>query len=564
MRHLLLAAASLACSVFFPGPAFPQAPVASLTGLVSSADEATMEGVLVSATRAGSNVTVTVVSGADGRYGFPANRLGPGQYSLAIRAVGYELEQPAGSENSIEVRALDAAQPEATTRDIRLRKTADLAAQLSNAEWLESIPGSDQQKDQLLNCVGCHRVERIMRSKYDSDGFLTQILPRMQGYVQQSLPIHPQLRPAERLMEERGEDRIEIFRAVADYLSTINLSATEPWKYPLKTLPRPTGRATRVVYTEYDLPRPEMAPHDVIVDKGGIVWFSGFGEQKLGRLDPGTGKVTEFAYPKHREEFPTGSLGLRADGAGNLWLGNMYQATIVKFDPRSEKFQFWTLPAEQNIDAAQINMVSPQRSDVDGKVWTQNNGFAGVHRLDIATGRIETWQPFKGAPKGQAHNIYDVIPDSGNNAYFTDFRQGQIGRIDAKTGEISLFQTPTPHSAPRRGNMDAQDRLWFGEYRGDRIGMFDTKTRSFKEWKLHTRWSAPYDVVLDNNGEAWTGSMVTDQVTRLNTASGEMVDYLLPRPTNIRRVFVDNSTTPVSFWVGSNDGASIVRVEPLD
>ncbi len=564
MRHLLLAAASLACSVFFPGPAFPQAPVASLTGLVSSADEATMEGVLVSATRAGSNVTVTVVSGADGRYGFPANRLGPGQYSLAIRAVGYELDQPAGSENSIEVRALDAAQPEATTRDIRLRKTADLAAQLSNAEWLESIPGSDQQKDQLLNCVGCHRVERIMRSKYDSDGFLTQILPRMQGYVQQSLPIHPQLRPAERLMEERGEDRIEIFRAVADYLSTINLSATEPWKYPLKTLPRPTGRATRVVYTEYDLPRPEMAPHDVIVDKGGIVWFSGFGEQKLGRLDPGTGKVTEFAYPKHREEFPTGSLGLRADGAGNLWLGNMYQATIVKFDPRSEKFQFWTLPAEQNIDAAQINMVSPQRSDVDGKVWTQNNGFAGVHRLDIATGRIETWQPFKGAPKGQAHNIYDVIPDSGNNAYFTDFRQGQIGRIDAKTGEISLFQTPTPHSAPRRGNMDAQDRLWFGEYRGDRIGMFDTKTRSFKEWKLHTRWSAPYDVVLDNNGEAWTGSMVTDQVTRLNTASGEMVDYLLPRPTNIRRVFVDNSTTPVSFWVGSNDGASIVRVEPLD
>jgi virginiamycin B lyase len=43
-----------------------------------------------------------------------------------------------------------------------------------------------------------------------------------------------------------------------------------------------------------------------------------------------------------------------------------------------------------------------------------------------------------------------------------------------------------------------------------------------------------------------------------------MVDYLLPRLTNIRRVFVDNSTTPVSFWVGSNDGASIVKVEPLD
>ena len=112
--------------------------------------------------------------------------------------------------------------------------------------------------------------------------------------------------------------------------------------------------------------------------------------------------------------------------------------------------------------------------------------------------------------------------------------------------------------------MDAQDRLWFGMYRGDRIAMFDTTTEQFKEWKLNTKWGSPYDVVLDKNEEAWTGSMLSDQVTRLNTKSGEMVDYLLPRTTNIRRVFVDNSTNPVTFWVGSNHGASIIKLEPLD
>src|SRR5262249_51949213 len=97
----------------------------------------------------------------------------------------------------------------------------------------------------------------------------------------------------------------------------------------------------------------------------------------------------------------------------------------------------------------------PQSSHVDGKVWTQNNGFAGVHRLDVATGKIETWEPFKNSPKGEAHNIYDVIPDSKNNAYFTDFRQQHVGRIDAKTGEVKLFEVPTARSAPRRGSMDA-------------------------------------------------------------------------------------------------------------
>jgi streptogramin lyase len=119
-------------------------------------------------------------------------------------------------------------------------------------------------------------------------------------------------------------------------------------------------------------------------------------------------------------------------------------------------------------------------------------------------------------------------------------------------------------AAPRRGQMDAQDRLWFALYRDDRIGMLDTRSGEFKIWQAPTRWASPYDVALDKNGEAWSGSMLTDQVQRLDPKTGAFVEYLLPRKTNIRRVHVDNSTTPVTFWVGSNHGASIVKMEPLD
>jgi len=551
----LVIAVSLAFTALPSGGPLAQAPVAALAGLVNSPQSGAMEGVLVSASKTGSSVTVTVVTDKDGRFSFPPSRLAPGEYSLGVRAAGYDLEGP---------KAIEITEQKTAKLDLQLRKTEDLAAQLSNGEWLASMPGTDQQKGQLLNCVGCHTLERIARSKYDADAFLTQVLPRMQGYVNQSIPAHPQLRRAERLMEERGDQRVQVYRAAAEYLSTINLSTGSQWSYALKTFARPTAQATRVIYTEYGLPRETISPHDVIVDADGIVWYSSFGEQNLGRLDPKSGRVTEYSIPEHKPGFPTGGLGLRADKDGNLWLGNMYQATIIKFDRKTESFQFWPLPPEQNIDAAQVNMVSPQSSHVDGKVWTQNNGFAGVHRLDIATGKIETWEPFKNSPKGEPHNIYDVIPDSKNNVYFTDFRQQHIGRIDAKTGEVKLFEVPTVRSAPRRGSMDEQDRLWFGEYRGDRIGMFDTKTGQFKEWKLTTRWASPYDVILDRNENAWTGSMITDQVTRLDTKTGEMVDYLLPKSTNIRRVFIDNTTTPVSFWVGSNHGASIIRVEPLD
>ena len=64
-------------------------------------------------------------------------------------------------------------------------------------------------------------------------------------------------------------------------------------------------------------------------------------------------------------------------------------------------------------------------------------------------------------------------------------------------------------------------------------------------------------------------SLVGRRIQRSHPAAesrrpGEFIEYLLPRQTNVRRVFVDNSTTPVTFWVGSNHGASIVKLEPLD
>jgi len=530
----------------------------ALSGQVTSAAEGPLEGVLVSARKARSNVTVTVVSDARGNYRFPAAKLTPGAYSLTIRAVGYELDGPV----EVDIGAQSGAQP--VTTDFKLRPARDLAAQLTNAEWMLSAPGTEQQKDSLLNCVGCHTLERVMRSSHDAAGFVQHVLPRMGKYANQSTPLHPQLRLAERQLEMRGEERERFRREQAEFLARINLSSTSRWEYELKPLPRPKGRGTRVIITEYDLPRPTIEPHDVIVDGDGIAWYSNFGEQTLGKLDPRTGKVTEFPMPELKPGFPTGALSVRFDRDQNLWFGMMYQGAIAKFDRKTEKLQTWSLPPEVNKDNTQVNMTSPLHAGVDGKIWAQNNGFAGVHRFDLASGKFETFEPFKDGVKGQNHNIYDVISDSKNNVFFTDFAQQHIGRIDAKTGKVTLFATPTPRSAPRRGMMDAQDRLWFAEYRGHRIAMFDTRTEKFEEWPAPTPWSAPYDIAYDKNGEAWTGSMLTDRILRLDPKTGQFTEYLLPRPTNIRRVFVDSSTTPVTFWVGSNHGASIIKLEPLD
>jgi streptogramin lyase len=528
---------------------------AALAGTVTSAAEGAMEGVLVSAKKEGSTITVTVVSDDGGHFSFPATRLDPGNYALTIRAVGYDLQGP----RSVEVTA---GQP--ASADLKLVKTGNLARQLSNGEWIMSVPGTDQQKMSLLNCVSCHTLDRIVRSVHTQDEFQHGILPRMGSYANQSMPIHPQRRIARRLLEERGTALDTARERQAAFLSSINLSEGRTWSYQLKTLPRPKGRATRVIYTEYDLPRPTIEPHDVVVGADGNAYYSNFGEQTFGMIDPKTGKHTEYAVPDLKKGWPTGMLGLRPDKDGNLWLGMMYQGGIAKFDLANKKFTTWSLPAEMNKDQTQVNMVRAESASIDGKVWTQNNGFAAIHRLDLKSGTIESLQPFKAAGVGENHNIYDVIPDSKNNVYFTDIAAEYIGKVDRDTMKVTLYQMPKKPSGPRRGMMDSQDRLWFGEYRGNRIGMFDTRTEKFQEWELPTPWTNPYDVAIDKNGEAWTGSMINDHVVRLDTKTGKAVEYLLPRETNIRRVFVDNSTTPVTFWVGNNHRASIVRLEPLD
>ena len=65
-----------------------------LTGQIAPTAEGAMEGVVVSAKKAGSTITISVVSDAQGNFSFPTAKLEPGQYTLRVRAIGYDLDGP--------------------------------------------------------------------------------------------------------------------------------------------------------------------------------------------------------------------------------------------------------------------------------------------------------------------------------------------------------------------------------------------------------------------------------------------------------------------------------------
>jgi len=552
IRHLLLAsAAAVAAFMFGTGVQSALAQTAAaLTGQVSSAEEGVMEGVVVSAKKDGSTISTSVVTDAQGRFAFPVQRLEPGRYTLKARAAGYELDG---------AKAADIAASTEAKADIKLKKIKNLAGHLTNAEWLMSIPGTEEQKRFLLNCNGCHSLERIMKSSYDADEFM-QIFQRMSGYYPGSMPTKPQRLAGD---ARRDRDRGDV-RKYAEWLATINLNQQQTWSWPLKTLPRLTGKSTRVIITEYDLPNSMIQPHDVMLDREGNVWYSDFGQMFLGKMDPKTGKVTQYPIPVVKTGWPLGTLNLEIDRDGNPWVGVMYQSAIAKFDKKTEKFQMWSTPKEWDTDAGQLGHLAIEGTNVDHKVWIKNSDGTNIYRLDLTSNKMENLGAPKDPRSGKRIGTYGLHSDAENNAYLLDFSAGNIVRIDAKTKNVTVYLTPTPDSRPRRGRVDAEGRLWFAEYHGNGIGMFDPKTERIQEWKVPTPWSAPYDAVAGRNGEAWTGSMLTDRVARLDIKSGQYTEYMLPRSTNIRRVFIDDAKSPGTLWIGSNHGASIVKVEPLE
>src|SRR5271168_4789864 len=130
---------------------------AALAGTVSSPQEGKMEGVVVSAKQPGSTITVSVSANAQGQYSFPQDRLAPGAYDITIRAIGYALKPTTA--------AIKSGNP--TQVDLALAKAAPdiLALQMSNAEWMQSAPGTPAQKLALLQCLDCHGLQRPFFSK---------------------------------------------------------------------------------------------------------------------------------------------------------------------------------------------------------------------------------------------------------------------------------------------------------------------------------------------------------------------------------------------------------------
>src|SRR5207248_7431103 len=117
-----------------------------------------------------------------------------------------------------------------TTADLKLRKTRDLAAQLTNSDWMSSLPDQPARRG-LASCTTCHTVQRVLDSTHTADEFAA-LIPRMMRYGAMSRPHRPQTSPDR---QATSAPRGDVLVRIAEHLASVNRSAGRPPHYTLKT-----------------------------------------------------------------------------------------------------------------------------------------------------------------------------------------------------------------------------------------------------------------------------------------------------------------------------------------
>ena len=486
----------------------PDGPV-SITGQITANDtNAPVPHAFVQA-RNNKGMVITVLSNQDGAYQF--TDLPPGRYSVSARGFGYtrSLTEIVETEPSAPLRVPFALSPD-----------ADIAAQVSGAEWLSLLPDGDETRQFILDCQGCHQLgwpHQVYNGWPTANEWETSI-KKMHGYYgpRSEFPI---IGP------------MDIPRTAAWLAEYLTDEATPPHPRPI------TADAQAMRLTEYDFPG--TGPHDLVLDANGQVILTGMFSDDMYSLDPVSGEFTRYDLPPNANPR---AVEIDAQGAWWIVLGNPHQ--VARFDPQTEELTTYSIGMYAHSIAI----------DAAGNVWANGHFKANpgqVVRIEPQDGAIQAFD----IPDNNTSNLtgrpisYDLRVDANDVVWGSDLNWNRIYKLEPQTGEVIHYELPDSTSGPRRFDFDADGNLWIPEFSGGRLAMFNPDNETFTEWTPPTKNAEPYVVKVDKQrNRVWIGYAAANRVARFDPATETFIEYPLPTPfALIRHLAVDEATGDVWF-----------------
>lgn len=314
---------------------------------------------------------------------------------------------------------------------------------------------------------------------------------------------------------------------------------------PRHRVPAPPGDVTplRATIREWPVPTKGAHPHDPAVGPDGSLWFTEQMSNKLGRLDPKTGKIKEYPLVAGKN---SGPHGLVADQFGNIWYTANFAGYIGKLDPATGKVTEYKMPNKKADDPHSMVF------DAYGILWFTVQGGNMVGKLDPNTGRIilkqvptEDALPYgiqvsnKGVPvfcelgSNKVGTINTVsleikeylLPDTArprrlaiaadDTVYFTDFKGGNLGKLDLATGDVKMYRSPGgPESNPYGIAITPDGMVWYSEsgVKPNTIVRFDPRTENFERGNIPSGGGVVRNMAATPDGRVYIACSGVDKV----------------------------------------------------
>jgi virginiamycin B lyase len=490
------------------------ADAATVSGTVAGPDGKPFRGAFVQARHLATRMTVSVLSDGAGHYRI--ENLPAGEYRLQLRAIGFAADPTSG---------IALAAEENRTQDLTLRQGIVHWSDLSMYQGRKLLPEARGKEALFTHCMACHGFQSRMAAVIrDEDAWRDRV-----NYMRTAMGFF--------VMDPRFGFNQQKFDDVVYYLNTMfgedsklpNSPADLP-QYQSEVRPI-SDDALKIVYVEYDAPAVGRMPWSAHPAKDGTFWVPYYGAaNRIGNLDPATGLIKEFPVPN------VGTAAIHSAVPapdGTVWLTEQGANKLGRWDPATKEiteFQDTARKHTVRVDAR------------TGMIWS--------------TGALSVFDPktekFTHIP--EVPTSYGIALDRDGNAWFTELTpSGKIGKVDARSLQVTKYTLPTANGRPRRIEVDDSGIVWFGEFDAGKIGRLDPATGAIVEYGLPGPQPTPYALGIDREAKVWYSSEYMDMIGRLDPDTGKVSEYPYPHPENSMRDFFMDDRGRMWFASPAND-----------
>jgi virginiamycin B lyase len=238
--------------------------------------------------------------------------------------------------------------------------------------------------------------------------------------------------------------------------------------------------------------------HSLVLGSDGLYYMTGAIGGDIVVFDPAKQKFLA-AYPVwHGAEV---GHTPRFDANGMLWFTLYASNQVGRFDPKTKHMTVIDLPnnwAHKEIVERPAAVYGIDINPLDGSVWYTKLYANQIGRIDAKTLQVQEWTPPVFGPRRARF-------DNAGGFWIPGFGDGKIARLDTKTMKYTIFKIPTlgpdEVEAPYAVAIEPKTQdVWVSTNISDRMFRYEPKTQRWTAYPMPTRGLVTRDVVFTPDG----------------------------------------------------------------